>query len=245
MAISRTYTSASNTFWFPGRWIGGLSMAIAPLLLLSAEIVLLPFDFFFPQQLKAFAEHQIRVTSGYNLFLTGNILLWPAILTLTNLIGRTKPGWALWGGTFVLFGLFARTFHYGVNHLAFQLVNIQGVEQATKTVSESYGAFHIVATLSMCILTGWTLLAIGAYLSGTLNLIRAIALASMSALMLGVLKGSSVVAVVVTAGLCMALVPLGIEILTDKPRPSLRNVLIWTLLISVLITIMFFLGQAG
>jgi hypothetical protein len=238
-------TGASNTFWFPGRWIGGVSMVIAPLLLLSAELVLLPFDFFFPQQLKAFAEHPIRISTGYSLFLAGNILLWPAILTLTHLIGRTKPGWALWGGSFVMFGLFARTFHYGINHLAFQLVNIQGVEQATKTMAASYGAFHIVATLSMCILLGWIILAIGAYLSGTLGLIRAITLAGMSALMLGVLKGSSVVTVLVTLGLCIALVPLGIVILTERPRPGIRNVLVWSVLIILLIGIMYFLGQAG
>lgn len=243
--MSKTYISASNTFWFPGRWIGGLSMVLAPILLLSAEILLLPFDFFFPQQLKAFAEQPFRISTGYSLFLAGNILLWPAIMTLTHMIGRTKPGWATWGGTFVMFGLFARTFHYGINHLAFQLVNIQGVEQATKTMADSYGAFHIIATLSMCILLGWIILAIGAYLSGTLNIIRAIALAIMSALMLGILKGSSIMAVIATSGLCIALVPLGIEILIDKPRPGIRNVLVWALLIIVMLTIMFFLGQAG
>lgn len=243
--MTATKTDISDSFWFPGRWIGGISMVIAPLLLLSAEIVLLPFDFFFPQQLKAFAEQPFRISSGYSLFLAGNILLWPAILTLTNLIGRTKPGWAMWGGSFVMFGLFARTFHYGINHLALQLVNIQGVEQATKTVAGSYGAFHIVATLSMCILLGWVILAIGAYLSGTLSLLRAIPLAVMSALMLGVLKGSSVMAVIATLGLCIALVPLGIEMLTEKPRPGIRSILLWFVLIIALIGIMFFLGQAG
>ncbi|RFS17087.1 hypothetical protein [Emticicia sp. C21] len=243
--MSRTDLSLNTTFWFPGRWIGGLSLVIAPLLLLLAEVVLLPFDFFFPQQLKAFAEYPVRISSGYSLFLAGNILLWPAILTLTHLIGRTKPGWAFWGGSFVMFGLFTRTFHYGINHLAFQLVHIQGVEQATKTIAGSYGGFHIVATFSMCIVLGWIILAIGAYLSGTLILIRAIALAVMSALMLGVLKGSSTMAVIATSGLCIALVPLGISILTDKPRPSVRSILVWSLLIIILVAIMFISGQAG
>jgi hypothetical protein len=56
----------------------------------------------------------------------------------------------------------------------------------------SYGAFHAVSGLSGAIVFGWIILAIGAYLSGTLGRIRSIALALMSALMIGVLKGSSV-----------------------------------------------------
>ena len=95
------------------------------------------------------------------------------------------------GGIFVILGLFARTFQGGINHLAFQLVNIQGLEPATKTIAESYGAFNIIATLNGTIMFGWLILAIGSYLSGTLGLFRSIALALMAALMSGVLKGTS------------------------------------------------------
>ncbi|GAB3998812.1 hypothetical protein GCM10028807_47490 [Spirosoma daeguense] len=237
--------SATTTFWFPGRWVGGISLIIAPILLLLAELLRIPFDFFFPQQLKAFQEHPTQLTTAYSLFLAGNILLWPAIATLAHKIGQTRPGWALWGATFVIMGLFARTFHYGINHLAFQLVNIQGLQQATKAVADSYGAFHIVATLSAAIMVGWVILAIGAYLSGTFGLVRSLALALMSALMLGVLKGSSPVSTLATAGLCVALIPLGVNVLNDGPKPTAQRIAGWVLLIIMLVGLMYFLGQAG
>jgi hypothetical protein len=159
------------------------------------------------------------MTASYNLFLVGNIALCPAIIALARSIGDKKPGWALWGGSLVVFGLFARTFHVGADHLAFQMVRFQGVPIAIKTVAASYGAFHAVSVLNAAILFGWIVLAIGAYLSGTFGLIRSIALSLMSALMLGVLKGSSVTSEVAVTGLCIVLVPLGIGVLRTPPVP--------------------------
>ncbi|GAB3935850.1 hypothetical protein [Larkinella terrae] len=231
--------------WFPGRWVGGVSLVIAPLLLLAGELLRFPFDFFFPSQLKAFDQHPVQLTTAYSLFLSGNILLWPAIGTVAKLIGRSKPGWAVWGGTLVILGLFARTFHYGINHLAFQLVRVQNLEQATKAVADSYGAFHVVSVLSGAIMAGWVVLAIGAYQSGTLGLIRSVALGAMSALMLGVLKGSSAVSVLATSGLCVALIPLGFKVLTGGPKPEIRTVLLWSAGMIALVVGMYFFGQAG
>ncbi len=61
------------------------------------------------------------------------------------------------------------------------------MQTATQTVAASYGAFHVVSALSGTILFGRILLAMGAYLSSTLGLIRSLALGLMSALMIGVL----------------------------------------------------------
>ncbi|RRB07368.1 hypothetical protein [Larkinella rosea] len=232
-------------FWFPGRWVGGLALVIAPLLLLSGELLRFPFDFFFPSQLKAYDQHPTQMITSYSLFLAGNLLLWPAISTVAKLIGQSKPGWAVWGGTLVILGLFARTFHYGINHLAFQLVRIQDLDQASRAIADSYGAFHIVSILSGAIMAGWVVLAIGAYWSGTLGLIRSIALAAMSGLMLGVLKGSSVVSILAVSGLCIALIPLGMTVLSDGPKPEIRTILSWSAGMVLLITFMYFLGQAG
>ena len=69
-------------------------------------------------------------------------------------------------------------------------MRVQNLELATKAVADSYGAFSIIATLNGAILFGWIILAVGAYLSGTLGLLRSIALALMSALMIGALKGA-------------------------------------------------------
>jgi len=161
------------------------------------------------------------------------------------MIGAQKPYWALWGGTLVLFGLFARTFHAGVDHLAFQLVRVHSAEVATKTVASSYGAFHVISTLNPVILFGWVVLAIGAYLSGVLGLSRSVALGSMAALMIGVLKGTTWVSVAATGGLCIALVPLGIQVLRKAPTPSGGAVLGWGLTMIALLAALYFLGQAG
>jgi hypothetical protein len=67
----------------------------------------------------------------------------------------------------------------------------------------------------------------------------------MGALMMGVLKGSSAVSVVATAGLCVALVPLGVRVLREGPTPRPRAVVGYSLLAIAGLTVMFLLGQAG
>ncbi|WP_428657776.1 hypothetical protein [Runella sp.] len=234
-----------ENYRFPGRWIGGTSMIFGPLLLLSGILLRLRFHFFFPQQLAAYQQNPTLITASYSLFLAGNILLWPAIVLLARLIGQTHPGWATWGSTMVIFGLFARTFHAGIDQLAFQLVNAQNLDLATKVVADSYGAFHIVAALSPLILFGWVVLAIGTYLSGTLGIIRAIALGSMSALMMGVLKGSTWVSVVSSLGLCAALIPLGFQILIEKPTPGISSFVIRFFLMIGFAALLLFIGRLG
>ena len=230
---------------FPGRWLGGISLVLAPVLLLAGEILKLRFDFFFPEQLRAYQSHPSLMFTAYSLFLAGNMLLWPAIVTLANLIGREKPVWAVWGGSLVLFGLFARTFHSGINHLAFQLVNILSLPKATEVVAQSYGAFHIVSTLSGAILFGWAVLAVGAWLSGILRPFQVVALAMMSALMIGVLKGGTVMSVIATGCLCIALLPLGVRVLAQGTMPPARIFWGWLIFSTAVVGLFFFLGQAG
>ena len=231
--------------WFPGRWVGGTALIIAPLLMLTGVLLRFQFPFFFPHQLAAYAQHPALLTAAYSCFLAGNILLWPAILTLTGLIMRTRRGWAIWGGSLTLFGLFARTFHAGIDHLAFQIVRIQGVDPATNTVAKSYGAFHVVSSLNALILFGWIVLAIGAYRSGTLGLLRSIALGLMAALMMGVLKGSSPTSVIATGGLCIALVPLGANVLWESPSPRPWQFAAWVAFLVIFFAALFVIGQLG
>ena len=220
-------------------------MILAPILFLVGMLLRMQYHFFFPQQLQAFRNHPTLIITSYNFFVVGNILLFPGILTLVRIIGKKKSQLALWGGMFVILGLFARTFQGGINHLAFQLVNIQGLEPATKTIASTYGAFNIIATLNGTIMFGWLILAIGSYLSGTLGLFRSIALGLMAALMSGVLKGTSLFSIVAGVGLCVALVPLGFKLLKDRPVPDFKAAVGWILIIIVLVTILYFLGQAG
>src|SRR5689334_16584917 len=71
---------------FPGRWIGGACLILGPLLLLAGAGLRMPFHFFFPQQLAAFAEHPQRITAAYSLWALGHVMPVFAVLTLTTLI---------------------------------------------------------------------------------------------------------------------------------------------------------------
>lgn len=193
-------------------------MVLAPLLLLAGVLLRIRYHFFFPQQLAAFSENPTLMVASYSAFVAGNVLMWPAVMALARLIGMKRPGWALWGGSLVMFGLFARTFHAGIDHLAFQLVRVQNLPTATGAVAASYGAFHIFHYVSFAILFGWIVLAIGAHRSGVLGVARSIALGAMSALMIGVLKGSSITSVIASGGLSLAVVPLGFQILRGRVR---------------------------
>ncbi|WP_088014193.1 hypothetical protein [Gottfriedia acidiceleris] len=124
-----------------------------------------------------------------------------------------KRNWTIWGGSFAIFGLFARTFHAGVDHLAFQMVRILGVDTATKVMEQSYKVFYIFNRLSPCIMFGWIILAIGSYRAYVLGLIRSILLGLISSLPLGVLKGTTAFSIVATKALCVALVLHGIRVL--------------------------------
>lgn len=216
---------------FPGRWIGGASLILGPLLLLAGAGLRMPFHFFFPQQLAAFAEHPQRITAAYSLWALGHVTLIFAVLTLTTLIGRWNPVWAAWAGALAILGLFTRTFHAGIDHLAFQLVQVQSLEQATQAVDDSYRAFHAFRYLNGAIMMGWVLLAIGAYRSGTLGWPRALALGMMVMVPFGTLKGTEIRAVGLL-GLAIALIPLGITILRQGP-PLSRRALFWTVAILV------------
>jgi len=243
---SRAATEPVQTeHWFPGRWVGGTALTLAPLVLLTGVLLRLQFPFFFPQQLTAYSQHPTLITAAYSCFLAGNILLWPAILSLTRLIIAKRPGWAVWGGSLTLLGLFARTFHAGIDHLAFQLVALHGVSLATSTVAKSYGAFHVVASLNAAIFFGWIVLAIGAYRSGVLGLPRSIALGLMALLMMGVLKGTSPTSVIATGGLCIALVPLGVKVLRERPHPPLWQFVAWVAFLTIFLAALFVSGQLG
>ncbi|HEY1093510.1 MAG TPA: hypothetical protein VGE61_02320 [Glycomyces sp.] len=235
---------------FPGRWLGGTALVLAPLLLLTGVLLRSGYDFFFPEQLRAFAAHPALMTTSYTCFLAGNVLLWPAVASLAVRIGRTHPHWALWGGAMALFGLFARTFHSGVDHLAFRLAADEGPEAATRAVADAYGAWHLMSAFSVAIMAGWVVLAIGAFRSkvfgsGLLGIVRTAALASMSLLPLGVLKGTTPLSVVAACGLAVALVPLGVQVLRDGPKLRPLFLAARLAVFTLLLAAMAFLGTLG
>jgi hypothetical protein len=204
---------------FPGRWLGGTSLVLGPIALLTGVLLRVGPDFFFPEQLRAYADRPALMTAAYSCVLAGYVLLWPAIIVLAQRIGRVRPLWALWGCGLVVFGLFARTFHAGVDHLAFQLVESGGAVGATRSVADAYGAWHLMSALSVAIMAGWVVLAVGAVRAGALDLVRAVGLGCMALMPLGVLKGTTPLSVVAALGLAVGVVPLGVAVLREGPRP--------------------------
>src|SRR5690242_6339155 len=112
----------------PGRWVEGLGLILGPPLLLAGLVVRAGEDDFYPGQLVAYAGRPGRMAVSYGLFSAGLVFLWPAVMGLGRRIGATHPGWAAWGGTLAVFGLFGRVFHAGAGHMAFQMVDALGAE---------------------------------------------------------------------------------------------------------------------
>ncbi|WP_414942248.1 hypothetical protein [Amycolatopsis sp. cmx-11-51] len=219
---------------FPGRPVAAVSMVLGPVLLLTGTLLRSRFTFFFPDQLRAMSDHPGLMTAAYTCFLAGNVLLFPAIIALATKIGRTKPALAAWGGLFVLIGLFERTFHAGIDQAAMGLTIRRGAGFAESVVSESYQDLHLFSFLSFTILFGWFVLAFAAYRAKTLNAVQSIGLATMGLLPLGVLKGTEIVSIIGTTGLCVALVPAGIVAFLESPKPSRRTVVIAVIVVPVL-----------
>jgi hypothetical protein len=217
----------STTRTFPGPWMGGASLIAGPLLLLAGTLLRLDIPFFFTHQLSAYQQEPTHLRWAYALFLTGLIALWPGISTVAARIGVTHPAWALWGGGLVITGLFARVFHYGAGTFAFSMVDSAGLDAATHAVAAYYAYPEwVVASLTASVMLGWIVLAAGCFLSGTLRPPAAVALALMSGLMIGVLKGSTWASAAEVAGLAIALVPLGVKLLREAGRPALRTALL-------------------
>ena len=234
-----------DRYRFPGRWIGGVALIAGPLVWLTGALLRLPFHFFFPQQLAAYEQAPGRMFAAYSCVLAGQIVVALGVAAAADLIGRTRPGLATWGGLLVVLGLFGRTFHAGADHLAFQLVAPLGVQNATQVVGQTYGAAHVVAALSPAIMFGCPVLAIGAWRAGVLPWWRALALASMAALMLGVLKGSSWTSIACLTGLAVAFVPLGVRVLADGPRPRPVLIAAWAVAVPLLLVLAYAFGRLG
>lgn len=227
---------------FPGRWIGGTAMLLGPLLLAAAAALRFRFDFFFPEQLAAYRYHPHLLAAGYGAFAIGCLVLVPAVLALAHRIGG---GWALWGGGLTVLGLITRVFHAGIDQLAFQLVDAEGLAAATRIIEETYTASHVFKVGNAAIMLGWIVLAVGAWRTGVLGPVRSLALAAMSALPLGVLKGTTTLSIVAVLGLCVALLPLGLKVLRTGPRPRPGAVARWLLLVTAVLAAMVLLGEAG
>ncbi|MFI7452185.1 hypothetical protein ACIBQX_32140 [Nonomuraea sp. NPDC049714] len=232
---------------FPGRWIGGVTLVLGPVVLcagyllrhLSSTTVLTsqqqawaeaqPFAAY--GQLLAYASQPALLTLAYAVFALGVVLLFPAFIALAQRVGG---GLASWGAALLVAGLFARLYFAGADQTAFQLTEVLGLDQATNAIMKeyvdiSYGPWRVPVWASVGQYAGSLLLAIAAWRSGVLGTARAVMLLLAGGTWMGVLKAASVPDVLVTVLLCVALVPLGVQVLRERsPAPSGRpQVLSW------------------
>ncbi|MFI9552568.1 hypothetical protein [Nonomuraea endophytica] len=238
----------TRTHSLPGPWVEAAGLLLGPLLLLAGVLTRIGQDDFFPGQLAAYARQPGTMTLSYSLFAAGLVLLWPAVVALARRISVTRPGWARWGVTLVVLGLFGRVFHAGVSHLAFQMVDALGLEAAQKAVAGTYGAFHVFKAVNVVIMAGWIVLAIGAFRArafgpGAVGVARCVALALATGLPLGVLKGSTdLPSLLAVGGLVVAMAPLGVSVLRQAgPAPRW-----WAVALTVAaVPAAFLLGLSG
>lgn len=232
---------------FPGRWIGGVTLVLGPIVLcagyllrhLSSAAALTPQQQAWAEarpfaaygQLLAYTSRPALIILSYAVFALGALLLFPAFIALAQRVGG---GLAHWGAALLVAGLFARLYFAGADQTAFQLTEVVGLDQATNAVMKeyvdiSYGPWRIPVWASVGQYAGSLLLAVAAWRSGVLGTARALMLLLAGGTWMGVLKAASIPDVLVTALLCVALVPLGTRVLRGRlVAPTGRsNVLSW------------------
>jgi hypothetical protein len=201
---------------FPGLWISASSLIISPVLFLLGEVLRSGAAYPFADQLSFYADHKGLMGISYGISALSFLLMWPGVLAIAHLIGQTRPGWSVAGGTLAITGLLVNTFHEGMNLMAFRMVDELGTDTATGAVAGSYADPYLVYPLVFADNLGWIVLAVGAYLSRTLGWLRSLGLLIMCAHVSGLLKGATALGVFFDLGLCAAFVPLGISLLRHR-----------------------------
>ncbi|TMR93659.1 hypothetical protein [Nonomuraea basaltis] len=235
-----------NTY-FPGRWIGGATLVLGPVVMCAGYLLryLSTITALTPQQqawaeaqpfaaygqLLAYTSEPALLTLSYAVFALGAVLLFPAFVALAQRVGG---GLAFWGATLLVAGLFSRLYSAGADQTAFQLTEVIGLDQATNAIMNeyvdiSYGPWRGKVWASVGQYAGSLLLAVAAWRSGVFGTARALMLLLAGGTWMGVLKAASIPDALVTALLCVALVPLGVRMLRDRlPVPAGRpRVLSW------------------
>ncbi|MGI5286103.1 hypothetical protein ACQEVF_22580 [Nonomuraea polychroma] len=225
---------------FPGRWIGSVTLILGPVVMcagyllryLSTATALTPSQQAWAEaqpfaaygQLLAYTSEPALLTLSYAVFALGAILLFPAFAALAQRVGGSL---AFWGATLLVAGLFARLYFAGADQTAFQLTEVIGLDQATSAIMKeyvdiSYGPWRVPVWASAGQYAGSLLLAVAAWRSGLFGTARAVMLLLAGGTWMGVLKGASIPDVLVTGLLCVALVPLGVQVLRER-LPTLNG----------------------
>ena len=205
---------------FPGPWVEGVCMILAPILgVLGLALSFGVYKFHGADMMTAMADNHFRSGLAINLSVASMILLLIAVVALAQRITAVKPGWGRWGGVVTIVGLMGPIFFEGIFFGSYKITAYPAagaylIDHANVIPSS------IVNVSAPCIVAGWILLGIGAYKAGILGKPRAICLG------LGCLLAPSLAAAVVPLGIAaavligIALVPMGLEIVRSAQNPG-------------------------
>ena len=179
------------------------------------------------EQLAAYAANPALATAGYATFLIGAILLVPATWALARLAVRRSPWLATSGGVLMVFGLVARVYFAGVDQVAFQLVDSQGLDAAAAWVlntyvDTSYGPWRIPVTAAFGQYLGMPLLAAGLYRARVFGGVRTLVLLWWATMWVGVLKTAGWWDFIAGATFFIVLAALAIRV-SRHGEPQLRR----------------------
>jgi len=185
------------------------------------------------EQLAAYAANPALTTAGYATFLLGGILLIPAVACLAYLAARRSPRLAAWGGLLAVLGLVARVYFAGVEQVAFEVVDTQGVDAAAATIlgayaDLSYGPWRIPVMAATGQYLGVPLLAAALYRAEIFGGARVVILLWWATMWGGVLKSAGWWDAVSGLLLLVMLAALAVQLIRHgEPALRRRGVLSW------------------
>ena len=235
----------SGTLGRVGRLLGMSVLILGPLLWcvgLSLRTQAVTSARFTPEEVARYAAEQLAAYSanpaltiaGYATFLIGTILLIPAMAILAYLAAQRSPWLATAGGALMVFGLVARVYFAGVEQVAFQLVDTQGLDAAATMVLStyveiSYGPWRVPVTAVFGQYLGMPLLAAGLYRARIFGGVRTLILLWFATMWGGVLKAAGWWDVVAASALLIVFAALAVQLIRyGKPKPRHdRRLLSW------------------
>ena len=209
---------------FPGRRLAGVTMVAAPLLLFAGSLLLSSiYDAGGTELITNIDHHRSQGLLGLNAATAGTVLAALAVAGLATMIARRRPRIGRAGGALTLLGLFGPGFFLGVYFAAAHMNTIPARAAAGHALDDTQSTFHVINLTGPCLVVGLILLAVGAHRAGVLGRAQSIALAVAAVAPAGFISGVLPIAAVAWAGLSVALVPLGLRLLTSNAVAAGNN----------------------
>lgn len=229
---------------FPNTTFSGVVLIIGCILLTVGAILRVDINFFFPDQIKAYIAEPFRIQFAYSCYILGWIFMFPAIVVLSRRISSSKPILGNLSVIMVSLGLFKRVFNSGTDHMAFLWAKADGADIAVQGISQTYGTLNVFHSLSMFLMFGWIVLALGSFISKELKLWQCLGIVLAVSMPTGVLKGTDIRGLISLFGLLVAFIPYGICLIReDKQKP--KFVLMWIGISIIIIAISSIFGMLG